>query len=198
MHAGTAHGINTQAQSRTLDGIEVDDVRKIADVGIKVVVLVGAGGAACALHRYARDPLEFRREERIRRFLYPRRDLGVGGTAVWRVVLEAAAVGRIMRGRNDDAVGNVRLATVVMHQDRKRNRWSRRVFAALRDHDLNAVGRKHFKRAVQCGPRQGMRIDADEERPVDALLLAVAADRLADRKDVRFIESAVERSPAMP
>ena len=156
-------------------------------------MLVGAWrrGARCATGMRT-IPLRSAREERIRRFLNPRRDLRVGGTAVGRVVLEAAAVGRVVRGRNDDAIGAMRLATAVMNQDRMRHGRSRRVFAALRDHDFDAVGREHFEGAVQCGAGQGMRIDADEKRPVDALLLAVATDRLADCKDVRFIESAVE------
>ena len=43
-----------------------------------------------------------------------------------------------------------------------------------------------------------MRIDADEQWTVDALLPAIRADRLADRQNVVLIETAVERRAAMP
>ena len=43
-----------------------------------------------------------------------------------------------------------------------------------------------------------MRVAAEEQRPVDPLLLAVAADRGADRDDVRLGEAAVERRAAVP
>jgi len=42
-----------------------------------------------------------------------------------------------------------------------------------------------------------MRIDAEEERPVDALLAAIEADRLSDRKDVGFVERSGQRRAAM-
>ena len=41
--------------------------------------------------------------------LDPLRDVGVGRAAVGRVVLEAAVLGRIVRRRDDDAVGEVSL-----------------------------------------------------------------------------------------
>ena len=43
-----------------------------------------------------------------------------------------------------------------------------------------------------------MRIDAEEQRTVDLLLLAVQANRLADGQDVRFVERLVECGAAMP
>ena len=58
-----------------------------------------------------RTPLDvavLRREQLVRALLNPARDVGVGGTAVRRVVLEPAVLGRVVRGRDDDPVGEVR------------------------------------------------------------------------------------------
>ena len=49
----------------------------------------------------------------------------------------------------------------------------------------------------QAGCRQRVRVDAEEQRPVDALGLAVVADRLRDREHVPFVEETVERRAAM-
>ena len=43
-----------------------------------------------------------------------------------------------------------------------------------------------------------MRVDAEKQRAVDAVLLPVAADRLRDRQDVPFVEAACERGAAVP
>ena len=48
-----------------------------------------------------------------------------------------------------------------------------------------------------AGSRQRVRVDADEQRPIDALLAPIVADRLGDRQHVRLVEAAVERRAAM-
>jgi hypothetical protein len=64
-------------------------------------------------------------------------------------------------------------------------------------HRVDAVGRQHLQRAAQRGLRQRVRVDADEQRAVDALRRAVVADRLRDRQHVALVERAVERVAAM-
>src|SRR3546814_4108476 len=65
------------------------------------------------------------------------------------------------------------------------------------DPHLHAVGGQHFQRAVAGRLRQRVRVDAQEQRAVDALLLAVLADGLGDGQDVLLVEAAVERTAAM-
>ena len=72
-----------------------------------------------------------------------------------------------------------------------------RVAAMCVDHRLHAVGRQHFQRAGECGFGQRMRVHAQEQRPVNALSLAIQANRLRDRQDVGFVESAGESRTAM-
>ena len=66
-----------------------------------------------------------------------------------------------------------------------------------RDHHLDAVGGQHFERAGERRRRQRVRVEADEQRAVDALLPAVLADRLGDGEHVALVEAHVERAAAM-
>jgi ABC-type microcin C transport system duplicated ATPase subunit YejF len=75
---------------------------------------------------------------------------------------EAAILGRVVRRRDDNAVGQAILAPSIVNQDRLGDRRRRGVFAALRYPDLDAVGRQNFERAFEGGPRQRMRIEANE------------------------------------
>ena len=79
-----------------------------------------------------------------------------------------------------------------MRDDRRR-----RVAAALVDHDVDAVGGKHFDRARQRRLGQRMGIDADEQRPGQAGFAAVVADRLRRREDMVFVEGVFQRRAAM-
>src|SRR4029077_7631051 len=66
------------------------------------------------------------------------------------------------------------------------------------NHDVDAIRCQHLQSAGKSGLRKRMRIDADVERSVDALLLTIEANRLCDCKDVRLIERVIERRAAVP
>jgi len=68
----------------------------------------------------------------------------------------------------------------------------RRVSVARIDHDLDTIRGQNFQGARKRRVRQRVRIGADEQRPVDALLRTVEADRLGDCEDVCLIEGVVE------
>jgi hypothetical protein len=78
-----------------------------------------------------------------------------------------------------------------------RNDGRRRVAIALVDHHLHPVGGQYFERARKRGNGQRMRVDAQEQRPRDALLLPMSADGLGDGEDVRFVEGPVEGRAAL-
>ncbi len=125
--------------------------------------------------------------------LDPSGHLGVRGAAVRGVVLEAAAVRRIVRGSDDDAVGKPARASAVVGENRMRDGGRRRVLIACRRHHFDAVGREHLECARECRRGQRVRVETDEQRPVDAALLAIAADRLGNREHVKFVEARFER-----
>ena len=120
------------------------------------------------------------------------------GPPLRRVVLEAAVVGRVVRRRDDDAVGQpASCGRGCGRGSRARPPASACIRRRAAIIDLDAVGGQHFERARERRLRQRVRVDAEEQRPVDALLAAVLADRLADREHVRFVEAAFERRAAV-
>lgn len=70
-----------------------------------------------------------------------------GRPAMRRVVLEATISRRVVGWRDHDAICEPGTAPDVMTQDRVRDHWRRRVFVIVRQHDVDAVGRQHLKRA---------------------------------------------------
>ena len=65
------------------------------------------------------------------------------------------------------------------------------------DHHLNAIRCEHLQGASKSRLGKRMRIHAYVKRSVDALLLAIEANRLRYCKNVRLIESVIERGAAM-
>ena len=127
--------------------------------------------------------------------LDPPRDVGVGRAAVGRVVLEAAVLRRIVRRRDDDAVGEVPAAAAVVDEDRARDRPASGVKPSSRWITVSTPLAASTSSAVRCaGSGQRMRVLAHEQRPVDALFAPVVADRLRDRQDVRLGERAARAS----
>ena len=154
-------------------------------------------GAERCRERHAPDVPLRRRKELVRPVLDPARDVGVGGPAVRRVVLEAAILGRVVRGRDHDAVGQVRGASLISHENRARDDRRRREPAVALNDRIDVVGGQHFEGGVLRQRRQGVRVLAHVERAVDRLAAAVVADRLRDRRDVRGRQAAIERRATM-
>ncbi len=65
------------------------------------------------------------------------------------------------------------------------------------DADVDAVGDEDLQRRAEGRLREGVSVAPDEERPVVALRLAVAADRLRRGEDVGLVECGAEGRAAM-
>ena len=128
--------------------------------------------------------------------LDPAGDLRSGRPAVGRVVLEPAVGGRVVRGRDDDAVGAG--ATAVVRQDRPRDGGRGRVAVARIDQHGDVVGREYLQRrdARRLGKR--VRVGTQEQRAADIVRGPVVADRLAGGDDVVLVERRRERRTAVP
>ena len=120
------------------------------------------------------------------------------GPPLGGLYLKPPSSGGLCDGRDHDAVGQAALAALVVAQDGVRDHRRRRIAVVLVDHHLDAVGGEHLERARQRRLGQRMGVDADEQRPVDAGLVPMVADRLADRQDMRLVEGVIERRAAMP
>src|SRR5262249_56054481 len=79
--------------------------------------------------------------------LDPRGGVEVSRTAVGWIVLETAVLRRVVRGRDDNAVGEVLCTIPVVNEDVPRDDWCRRDAVALLDDGLHGIGRQH----LQCG-----------------------------------------------
>jgi hypothetical protein len=154
----------------------------------------------------ALDALQLGRNQLIRAVLNPFWSGGGGWTAVGGVVLEAAILGRVVRGRDDDAIG-LRLACVlfVVRENGVRERGRGRVSGDVRygviasvDDGVDAVGGEHFEGSDEGRLGESVGILREEERAGGLLRRAVLDDGLRNGEDVRVVEAAVERGAAMP
>ncbi len=153
----------------------------------------GRGGAARPGERNALDRTELFFEQRVGAVLNPTGDLGLGGTTVGRVVLEAAVAGRVVGRRDDDPVGEIRSAGAIVGEDGMGDDRRRRVALAVVDPDVHLVRREHLEGAGPGGVGERMGVGAEEERAGDGLLSPVVADGLGNGEDVGLVERAIER-----
>ena len=127
----------------------------------------------------------------VRAILHPVGHVRVGRAAVGRIVFEAAVLRRIVRRRDDDAVGQTGLASAIVNNDGARNDRRRRHAIIALDDRFDAVGREHFERGALRGRGQRVRVLAHLKRAIGAVAAAVIANRLGDGENVRLGECAV-------
>ena len=112
-----------------------------------------------------------------------------------RVVFEATIGRRVVAWGDDQAVGNRwvtgPLASVVIddgHRDRRR----RHIATLGIDHGNHVVASQHLKRGQLGRARKSVGVLTNINRATDALALPIFDNRLGDRRDVIFVEAAVE------
>src|SRR6266511_5040525 len=74
--------------------------------------------------------------------------MGVGGSPLGRIVLEAAILRRVVRWGNNDAVSQTACPAAVVGEDRMRDHWGGCVGVLGIDHHIDFVGRQHFYSAM--------------------------------------------------
>ena len=127
----------------------------------------------------------------------------VGRSAVRRVVLEAAVARGIVRGGDDDTVGETRaggsqrLRGSICAEDRHGHGGGRGVRGVRVDLHTHSRSSKNLEGGAPGGLGQCVGVTADEERAINALARSVFDDRCGDRDDVCFVELAVERGSAV-
>ena len=105
VNAGAAERIHAHADVRAANRIHVEHAAEIAHVSVEKVVPVRGGGAQGLFVRNSFHALQAAFQKRIGPGFDPSGDVVIRRPAVGRVVLEAAVVGRVVRRRDDDAVG---------------------------------------------------------------------------------------------
>ena len=114
-------------------------------------------------------------------------------SAVRGVVLEASIIGRIVRGRDHNSIGEAGGPRPIETQNGVGNGRRGSEPAGGVHHHVNPIGRENFQRGHKTALRKSMRVLADKERAFDLLLFPVFADRLGDGQNVVFVEAALER-----
>jgi hypothetical protein len=193
-----AERIDPQVDLRAANGVHVEHVGEIVNVRIEIVVPVGRGGAKSFLEGNPLHTFEAILEKLVGLRLDPGSDGGFRRSAVWGVVFEPAVMRRIVRRRDDDAVGESRLAPAVVSENRvgDNRRWG--IFIPLRDHDFHPVCRQDLERTGKGRLGEGMRVHAEKQRAIDLLLLPIQTNGLTDGEDMPFIKSPFEGGTAMP
>ena len=159
-HTGTAQRVNAQAQVGAAQGVHVDHVSQIGNIGVQVIMAVGGGGFQGLLVAHALDPAQLVGQQLVGLGLDPFGDIGIGRATIGRVVLETAAFWRIVRRRNHYSIRQAAGAATVVADDGVGNGWRRRVFIARCDHGLDTIGSKHFQGTGASRRRQCVGIDA--------------------------------------
>src|SRR6266481_5959324 len=185
--------IDAKPEAGALNRIHVNDISQVADVWHDKVFLMGAPSLdGCRVWRplYASVVSS---QEFVGPVLNPARYVGVGGTAITRIVFKAAILWRVVRRRDHDAVREVLLAAAVINQDGARDNWSWRDAVVSLNYCIHVVGRQNLK----CGAlgRFGycVRVLAHVKRPVSSVAPPVIADSLRDGQNVCFGKAASQR-----
>lgn len=158
---------------------------------------VDAACLHCPFKRYPPDTLESLRHELIGSLLDDRSGGRIRRAAVGRVVLDPA-VFRGVVGRGDDHTvcpASPGTDIAVTGKDGMGNHRGWRIAKAVLDEHRHVVRGKDFDGAGKGRFGQGVRVHAEEEGTVGVLRLPVLADRLADGKDMRLVETVPERRP---
>ena len=195
--ARAAQRVDAKLQSRVPDRLEVDDACEVADIMAHIIVAVNRGRMAGALIWDAPDVACPAFEQPVGIGLDPAGDGRIGRPARRRVIFEAAIFGRIVRRSEDHAVGKSARTPAIVSENGVRNYGRRRVAVIGVDHHRDVVRDEHLQRGDEGRSGQGMGVDAEEQRAAYSMLLAIEADRLGDRHDVRLVEGIAECGAAM-
>ena len=106
------------------------------------------------LERHALHARVVALQQFVRPLLHDVGDVGVGRAAVGRVVFESAVCRRIVRRRDDDAVGEAVVPAAIVRQDRVRDDRRRREAVVSWMIAFYAVGRQHFEGRLLRRPRK--------------------------------------------
>ena len=185
--------IHTEREVGGTDRLHVHHLFQILDVGQDQVFLVNRRRLDGRGERHSLHLGVAAAQQLVGSTLNPGGDVGVGWTAIGRVVLEAAVFGRIVRGSDDDAVGEVSIAAAVVDEDGPRDDGRRRHTVVTLHDGLDSIRGQHFDRGVLGRSGSGVRILSYIERTVDPFTAAIVADGLRDRQDVSLGERRTER-----
>src|SRR5262249_41597254 len=130
--------------------------------------------------------------------LDPLGHVGIGWTAVGWVILEATVLRRVVRRRDDNAVGEMLFSATVVDENsvRDNRRWGYSI--VLLNDGFDVVAGQHLERGALRRPGHRVGVLADVERTISGLVAPIIANRLGDSENVRLGERTVQRRTPVP
>ena len=189
--------IHAQLELRAANGFDIHYILQIAHIRQNKIFLVSCSGSKGFFVRSALYIAVAGSHQFIGTILDPGGNVGVGGTAIRRIVFETAICRRIVGRGNDDAIGEVLFPSTVVNQNCARDYWSRGNTVLLLNNGFHSVGCKHLECGALRRCRQSVRVFAHIQRSANPFSAAIFADRLRDGQDVGLIEGTFQRGPAM-
>src|SRR6185312_10216259 len=107
-HAGATERIHSEVQLAGGNRLKIDDLSQFPDIAGDVVVLARCARLQRLLEEHSLYALQSICNQSVGAFLNPLCRRGIGWSARGWVVFEAAILRRIMRGRDNNAVGKTR------------------------------------------------------------------------------------------
>src|SRR5262249_25167511 len=123
--------------------------------------------------------------------------VGVSGTTIGRIVLETAVRRRVVRRRDDDAVGEILFTIPVINENCSRDNRRRSEAVISLDDSFNTICREHFQSGALGWPGHGVRILAHKEGAVVSLAAPVITNGLSDGQNMGFGERSLKRRAPM-
>ena len=186
-----AEGIDGELETGGADGLHVDDMGEVANVGHDHVALLHLAAGASLADARALHVAVAGAEQVVGAVLHPAGDVGVGGAAVGRVVLETAVARGIVGRGDDDAVGQPSVAAAVVGQDGVGDDGGGGEAIVVLDDGVDVVGDEDFEGGLLSRARERVGVLAHEEGAGDVVGGAVLADGLRDGGNVGLGEGPV-------
>ena len=194
--AGATQGVNTDLQPGGPDCLHVDDSCQCLHVGRHIVEVANKLALQRRLVVQFDHIAQSVSQNVVGALLDTRGYIHIRRSAVGRVVLEAAVLGRIVRGADYDAVRLLAVLPVV-GQHREGDQWRGCEAVICCDQGRYAVTGQHLDGIFLGGGGQGMGVLANENRAVDARFPPVFTYRLGDGQDVMPVEAPGEGAAAV-
>ena len=204
IHRRTTHGVRTNAQPRLPDHIQIHHIRQIRHIGVHIVVFRGLG-IQHPRHAHSLDVLQAAAQQIISTLRNPVRGIRVGRATIGRIIFKPTIPRRIMRRRNHNAVGTLRIGAShptrqarIIGQNRMRHRRRRGIAAPVVDKHLHVISQQHLHGGNLRRLAQRMRIPPNKNRATNTLRITVIHNGLRGCQNMVLVKRIIQRRPPVP
>ena len=172
--------------------------RKVFHVGSDKVLGMRGRGLEGSIETDALNAFVTAAQQLVRAVLNPVGDIGVGRSAVRRIVFDTAVGWRVVRWGDDDAVSKSFRPSPVVSRNGVRNDRSRREAVIALEKCLDPICGQNLQCDSLRRPGKRVSVFAHKQRASYSLAVPVFADGLSNGKDMRLGKRRVRTGAAMP